>query len=134
VFPEVDRLLGNPGGQAVSDEPFRSTLMQVLRRDLKEAIDGDAVVLIRWGPGALGGGTAEWPVYNTDSAWPDDARIIYANDLGPERNADLVRYYAQRDPGRKIILFDRTQLDVENGQPIRELGTAGELMRVIEGR
>ena len=133
ALPEVDRLLGSPGGQAVSDEPFRSTLMRFLRQDLKAATDGKAIVLIRWGPGALGGRTAEAPVYNTDSAWPDDARIIYANDLGPQRNVELIRYYAQLDPERKVILFDRTQLDTESGEPVRELGTAGELLRAIDG-
>jgi hypothetical protein len=131
VLPEVDRLLGSPGGQAVSDEPFDSHLMRVLRVDLKSAITQPAIVLVRWEKGPLGGRTFEMPVYNIDSANPDDARIIYANDLGPQRNAELVRYYARRDPGRTIYLFDRGALDTPDGEPLRELGTAGRLAEAI---
>jgi hypothetical protein len=39
--------------------------------------------------------------------WPDDARIIRAHDLGPERNRELFRYYAQRQPQRTVYRFDR---------------------------
>ena len=57
---------------------------------------------------------------NTDVAWPDDAPIIRAHDLG-EENVRLYRYYAQRQPEREIYLFDR------NGSQLQYLGTAIEL-------
>jgi hypothetical protein len=47
------------------------------------------------------------PVYNIDAAWPDDAPIIRAHDLGPERNRQLFAYYAQRQPQRTVYLFNR---------------------------
>ena len=46
-------------------------------------------------------------VYNTDVAWPDDAPVIRAHDLGADRNAALYRYYAQRQPDRMVYRFDR---------------------------
>jgi hypothetical protein len=47
------------------------------------------------------------PVYNIDVAWPDDAPIIRAQDLGPARNQELFAYYAQRQPARTVYRFDR---------------------------
>ena len=58
------------------------------------------------------GGNDDWsqePVYNTDVAWPDDAAVVRAHDLGP-RNIELIRYYAQRQPARAVYLFDKPTL------------------------
>ena len=44
-------------------------------------------------------------VYNVDVAWPDDAPIVRARDLGP-RNAELVDYYGRVQPERTIYKFD----------------------------
>ncbi len=64
------------------------------------------------------------PVYNITTAWPDDARVIRAHDLGP-RNVELYRYYAARAPDRAIYRYDRGK----DGQPdaLEYLGTARDL-------
>ena len=62
------------------------------------------------------------PVYNTSVAWPDDAPIVRAHDLG-SRNIELIRYYAEHQPQRTFYLFDRGNL----ADPMHRLGTAQEL-------
>jgi uncharacterized membrane protein YfcA len=61
------------------------------------------------------------PVYNSTVAWPDDAPIIRAHDLGPQRNMEIFRYYAERQPQRMFYLFDR------DDHSLHPLGTAAEL-------
>ena len=58
------------------------------------------------------------PVYNTDVAWPDDATVIRAHDLG-ERNRELIGYYARVSPGRWVYLYDKSTGELTN------LGQAG---------
>ena len=48
----------------------------------------------------------EEPVYNLDVVWPDDARVIRAQDLGV-RDPELYAYYAQRQPTRVVYRYDR---------------------------
>jgi hypothetical protein len=63
----------------------------------------------------------EEPVYNTDAAWPDDATVIRAHDLGERRNREIYRYYAQRQPDRAFYRYDRAD------DSIRFLGFARDL-------
>ena len=80
-----------------------------------------AVVLFRYHPNNPAINIAHHqPVYNTDTSWPDDARIIRAHDLGAQ-NARLFQYYARTQPGRVIYLYDR------DGDTLTRLGTAAEL-------
>jgi hypothetical protein len=66
------------------------------------------------------------PAYNADVAWPDDALIVRANDLGENENLAIYRYYAQRGQNRDVYLYDRTA--ARNGQnPLRLLGTTQDL-------
>jgi hypothetical protein len=66
------------------------------------------------------------PAYNADVAWPDDALIVRANDLGENENLTIYRYYAQRGQNRDVYLYDRTA--ARNGQnPLRLLGTTQDL-------
>jgi hypothetical protein len=58
--------------------------------------------------------------YNTDVAWPDDAPIIRAHDLGI-RNDELIFYYGERQPNRTIYRFDW------EGRTLQRLGKAGEM-------
>jgi hypothetical protein len=64
----------------------------------------------------------EEPVYNVDVTWPVDARIIRAHDLG-DRNVELFRYYADRQPERNVYRFDRA-----TGE-LTFLGKAADLAR-----
>jgi hypothetical protein len=45
------------------------------------------------------------PVYNADVAWPDEAVVIRAHDLG-ERNGELFGYYGKIQPQRAIYRYD----------------------------
>jgi hypothetical protein len=62
-----------------------------------------AVVLFHFPP--QGAAHVE-PVYNITTAWPDDAEVIRAHDLG-DRNVEIFRYYAQRQPERAFYRYDR---------------------------
>ena len=61
------------------------------------------------------------PVFNTATAWPDDAPVIHAHDLGPERNREIIDYYAHRQPDRMFYRWD-----LYTGQ-LTQMGTAREL-------
>ena len=63
----------------------------------------------------------EEPVYNIEAAEIDDNRIVRAQDLGASENAKLVRYYAQREPDRRVYLFDRST------KKLTELGLVSDL-------
>lgn len=63
------------------------------------------------------------PVYNDQTAWPDDAKIIRAHELTDEINHKLFAYYAARQPQRSVWLFDRG-----NAQ-LSPLGNVADLVR-----
>lgn len=91
---------------------------------LPEKVKQPALVLYRYWklkPGERRNFNDE-PVYNVDVAWPDNAPIIRAHDLGP-RDSEIIEYYGRIQPGRNIYIVDRK--DLEEG--IHYLGTAGEL-------
>jgi hypothetical protein len=74
------------------------------------------------------------PVYNTDVAWPDDARMIRAHDLGAE-NIRLLQYYARTQPDRVVYLYDRDGDTVTRlGTPAKAARAYDELMRSTHGR
>ncbi len=86
-----------------------------------------AVVLFRYHPNDPVVNVAHHePVYNTDTPWPDDARIIRAHDLGAQ-NIRLFQYYARTQPWRVIYLYDR------DGDTLTRLGTAAEAARNYDG-
>ncbi len=93
----------------VQDDPLQIEARQVqLAAHLREQIPTRAVVQFRFHPDDMAHESVhDEPVFNADVAWPDDADIIRAHDLGPERNAEVVNYYAARQPDRSIYLFDR---------------------------
>jgi hypothetical protein len=74
-----------------------------------------AIVLFRYDPAD---DAEQEPVYNSDVAWPDDATIIRAHDLGVSRDRELVSYYAHRGPVRSFYLFDARW-----PQPLKLMGT-----------
>lgn len=89
----------------IDDETFRSSVLRAAR-DAEALVEKPAVILFRYPPGA---NVIEEPVYNTDVAWPDDAPVIRAHDLGA-RNAEIFTYYAERQPDRMFYRFDRATL------------------------
>ncbi len=101
--PQVERLSGKRDGCARS------------RRDRSHYAKPPAIVLFGTPPDV-------WTnmLYNVDVAWPDDAPIIHARDLG-ERNVELINYYGEHQPERTIYQFDWGR------GSLKRLGQAGEL-------
>jgi len=106
--------------------PSTFTPMPLLGRvqDVLAEIHEPAVVFFRF---QAGSDIQEEPVYNWDVAWPDDAPIIRAHDLGP-RDVELGQYYASRQPRRTFYLFNRAD------GSLKKLGTAEEALHALNGR
>jgi hypothetical protein len=122
-FWEINRLIAPPGKQ-IDDETIRSPMLREINHipdasDLKRP----AVFLFRYHPGD---NFFEEPVYNTDVAWPDDAEIIRAHDLGPERDREIVAYYAAQKPSRQFYLFDS-----KAAVPINDLGSTDDPAQIL---
>lgn len=110
--------LGNlPELSGSEDDPVAWPTMYFNYERLAREVEAPAVVLFRFRPPAT---FHEEPVYNVDAAWPDDAPIVRAHDLGP-RNREIIEYYARRQPGRRFYRFDR------GDGSLTPLGTAAEL-------
>ena len=106
----------------VTDETFPSPLMRVVH-DLVDRYNGPpALVLFPYKPGDP---LYEEPVYNTQTAWPDDARVVLAHDLGPVRDREIFAYYARTPLGRLVYRFDRNAARPED--KLVELGDARTL-------
>jgi hypothetical protein len=117
-FWEINHLIVTDPRKQVSDEPLPSKLVQH-----SYALHGiRAVVLFRWDP------TRNWkeePVFNSGVAWPDDAEVIRAHDLGA-RDSEIVDYYGRIQPDRTFFLWDQ-KID-----ELRTLGPAGELRKALQ--
>ena len=105
----------------VGDDMIFAPKTTLIRRWIADAVRAPAVVLVRYEPGE---NTHDEPVYNATVAWPDDAPVIVAHDLGP-RNAELLAYYERVSPGRNYYLIDRATLKPQGP------GDAGDLARAI---
>ena len=90
---------------AMDDETFHSPMLEFVNEQMPylAAVEKPAVVLFKYAPGE---NPIEEPVYNFDVAWPDDAPIIRAHDLG-ERNREIFEYYSRLQPERMFYRFDR---------------------------
>ena len=105
------------------DQWFSAPLLRRIDRDLA-AIDRPAIVLFTYDPDRL---VHEEPVFNTDAAWPDDAKVIRAHDLGDADNRPLIAYYAARAPARAVYRYD------EKTRQLTYLDAATELSRSSAG-
>lgn len=123
-FWEINRLIA-PTGKQIDDETIHSPMLRQINEDIPAAQDlkKPAVFLFRYHPG---GNFFEEPVYNTGVAWPDDAEIIRAHDLGPQRDREIVGYYAASKPVREFYLFDP-----KAAQPINDLGPTTDPGRIV---
>jgi len=89
-----------------------------------------AVVMFRFAPELPAGERFhDDPVYNDGVAWPDDAMIVRARDLGPEKNHDLFEYYARRQPDRVFYIYDPDARAQGKNPLSAPLGTARELSK-----
>lgn len=118
VLPEMNPLFGRD--HAVGDETFDAPTIRSVRAalDAPGAVRRPAVVLFTYRPGDP---VQEEPVYNTFTARPDDAEVVFAHDLGP-RNPEIFKYYARHQPDRYFYRWDRQKRDVEELGYARDLG------------
>jgi hypothetical protein len=70
-------------------------------RKVRQATPGRAVVLLRYD---VTNGSRMRP-FNLDAAWPDDAPVVKALDLG-DRDGEIIGYYARLQPDRIFFLYD----------------------------
>jgi hypothetical protein len=107
--------------QGTSDDLVHSPVVAAARAvDAQVGAAGPAVVLYTYDPARS---PHDEPVFNADVGWPDDARVIRAHDLGPDRDRALFRYYADRQPTRTIYRYD------ERTGNLSRLGTAADVAR-----
>jgi hypothetical protein len=109
AFPNWSR--ANP------EDVFRADLLASVNHQLASLSHRPAVVLFTYDRKR---DVHQEPVYNADSAWPDDSPVIRAHDLG-SRDREIYRYYAERQPARFFYRFDETS------QTLHPLGSAVEL-------
>jgi hypothetical protein len=121
---EVNRWLAP--NHRVEDETFHSAALRDLHETIPTASDlqKPAVILFRYHPGT---NFFEEPVYNTDVAWPDNAPIIRAHDLGWPRDKQIVEYYAARTPCRAFYRFD-----AKAAEPIQYLGSTDDPAQIFQ--
>jgi hypothetical protein len=105
----------------VRDDLIFGPTSTILRRAIRERVQAPAVVLVRY---HVSENPHDEPVYNDSVAYPDDADVIVAHDLGA-RNLELLDYYERTQPGRRYYLFDR------EGFKLQGPGTAADLARAI---
>lgn len=117
---EIDRWIPGP---KVDDETFHSAVLHAINVDYPTALQKPAVVLFRFHPGD---DFFREPVYNWDVAWPDDAPIVRAHDLGVDRDRQIVGYYASHQAQRTFYLFDDKAPD-----PMIPLGRADQPEQVM---
>jgi len=122
-FWEINHLVAPPD-KMISDETFPSPILQYVNEYLpdREDLQKPAVILFTYHPG---GKFSEEPVYNTDVAWPDDAPIIRAHDLGA-RNQEIFNYYARVKPDVTFYQFDSMKVEKKQ-DPLVKLGSASSL-------
>jgi hypothetical protein len=108
------------------DDLFVRPIMQFNYVQLPKLVKEPAIVLYRY---RTGDNVHEEPVYNVDVVNPEDAPIIRAHDLGVQRDLELFKYYAQRQPQRTVYLVERHLVVERRTSPIAELGNVAELVR-----
>jgi hypothetical protein len=123
VMPIVISVMAMPQFKKdVRDQWFANPVELALEREIARLPTGErAIVLVRYDASAI---PEQEVVYNVDTAWPDDARVIRAHDLGPERDVELYRYYAGRQPERSVYRFDRKDLSFVRLGTVKELDAA----------
>jgi hypothetical protein len=105
------------------DQWFDAPLLRGVDKALREIEHRPAIVLFRYDPERM---IHEEPVFNTEDAWPDDAAVIRAHDLGDE-NVRLFAYYAKLSPARAVYRYD------EKEETLSYLGTVAEMVGAAPG-
>lgn len=100
-----------------SDQFFAPTAYGIIDRTFAELEHRPALVFIR--ADETSNPHVEL-VYNIDAAYPDEAAVIRAHDLGPD-NVELLDYYARRQPQRHVYHLDRGSGALRYWGPIRDV-------------
>jgi hypothetical protein len=116
TWPQLNRMAQDPTMRYM----YQPTMADI-ERTLRQLPHQPAVVLFKFNPSW---GVSLEPAYNPDVAWPDDAKVIRAHDLG-ERDAELFTYYSRIKPARAVYRFD------EKDGRITYLGMVPELAKVL---
>lgn len=112
---------GRTHDQIIFDSPIVKTINQVLETRVKTP----ALVLFVYG-GAHAYVSQHEPVYNLETAWPDDASVIRVHALGTEQDVRVLRYYQKLNGSRHIYLFDRRSMTLAS------YGTIDEFLRRLD--
>ena len=125
IIPSTIAVMVLPQFKAdVIDQFVDSGIEDVVRQFEAKVPDDRSILMVRWGAQSV----PEWEVvYNIHDSWPDDARVIRAQDLGADRNIELYRYYAQRQPDRVVYLYDR------GAGTFSRIGPVTELLKTSDG-
>ncbi|MGD1275997.1 MAG: hypothetical protein ABR964_02085 [Tepidisphaeraceae bacterium] len=115
--------------RAVSGLDLYNELRQI-NQNMQRLPITPAVVLFRFDPTVSS--FHDEPVYNADTAWPDDAMVVHAHDLGMLQNAKLIEYYAQRQPDRVFYIYDRGAPSRGEYPLSRPMGTARQLSDIFK--
>ena len=67
-------------------------------------------------------------MYNVETAEIDDQRVVRAQDLG-DRDIELVRYYAARQPGRMVYRFENQLKEPKQLGTVEEVARRPELLQ-----
>ena len=102
------------------------SFMHWVKNELPGKVQRPALVLFTYKSGV--DSPHDEPVYNIDVVNIDDAPIIKAQDLGPARNTEIIQYYAERQPNRRVYLCDRAT------RTLTDLGPAGALIATTKGK
>ena len=102
------------------DQWFEAPLLRDVDAKLANLPQTPAVVLFKFDPERM---IHEEPVYNLQTANPDDAPVIRAHDLGDPANRRLFAYYAARHPDRAVYRYD------EATGNLTHLGSARDLAK-----
>jgi hypothetical protein len=92
----------------ITDVAFASKMLADVNTAMANLPHKPAVVLFKYNPER---DNHTEPVYNADAAWPDNAGVIRAHDLG-SRNIEIIRYYAARQPRRYFYIYDEKTAEV----------------------
>jgi hypothetical protein len=114
LFAIAAAVAAQPGVNPHATQQFQTPIVSDAREKLA-ALRAPAIVFFTYD---LEGDFDDEPVYNLETPWPDDARVVRAHDLGP-RNAELVKYYAAKGQRRAVYVYDQAtrELRVIPSQP-----------------
>jgi hypothetical protein len=111
---------------SISDQMTPTPILHDTNMAIASLTHRPALVFITYHPEDADSWSQE-PVYNTDVAWPDDAAVIRAHDLGVVENVKLVDYYARISPSRWIYVYDKST------RQLRSFGPASAVASDVDG-